>query len=58
MTSGSYSYHFGHDIALALLPLALAKTGAQFEVPVLGERRPARLIDDSPYDPEHARSRM
>ncbi len=58
VTSGSYSYHFGHDIALALLPTALAKAGARFEVPVLGERRPARLVDDSPYDPEHARSRM
>jgi dimethylglycine dehydrogenase len=58
ITSGSYSYHFGHDIALALLPPELTAAGTMFEVPVLGARRAARAIADSPYDPDNSRCRM
>ena len=58
VTSGSYSYTFGHDIALGLLPVELAVPGAEFDVPVLGEMRKARVIEESPYDPEATRARL
>ncbi|TRC96904.1 FAD-dependent oxidoreductase [Mesorhizobium sp. WSM4303] len=58
VTSAGYSYTFGHDIALALLPLELGTPGTALEVSILGERRPARVIADSTYDPEGARGRM
>ena len=58
MTSGGYSYTFKHDIALALLPTELAEIGMAFEIPILGVRRPARVIADSPYDPMNLRPRM
>jgi len=58
VTSGGYSYTFKHDIALALLPSELAAVGTRFEVPILGVRRAAKIIPDSPYDPENRRLRM
>jgi len=57
ITSGGYSYAFGHDIALALLPPDLTAPGTELAVPILGERRKARVVADSPYDPDAARSR-
>ena len=56
--SGSYSYTFRHDIALALLPPQHAALGTELDIPVLGLRRRARVIADSPYDPGNARPRM
>lgn len=58
VTSGSYSYTSGHDIALGLLPVKLVVPGAEFEIPVLGEMRKARVIEESPYDPEAKRARL
>jgi dimethylglycine dehydrogenase len=58
VTSGSYSYTFNHDIALALLPVELGVLGTELEIPVLGEMRKARVIEESPYDPEAKRARV
>jgi dimethylglycine dehydrogenase len=58
VTSGGYSYTFRHDIALALLPIELTATGTALEVPILGVRRAAKVIADSPYDPQNLRPRM
>lgn len=57
VTSGGFAHTLGHDIALALLPLALGAVGTPLEVPILGEMRKARVIADSPYDPQSLRSR-
>jgi dimethylglycine dehydrogenase len=57
VTSGGYSYTLKHDIALALLPPDLTASGTQLEIPVLGQRRAARVIADSPYDPDNLRLR-
>jgi dimethylglycine dehydrogenase len=57
ITSGGFSATFGHDIALALLPPALARPGTELTVPVLDSVRPARVVAPSPYDPEHLRER-
>ena len=58
ITSGGYAYTLGHDVALALLPVELAAPGTELEVLILGERRQAHVIPDSPYDPDAARARM
>lgn len=58
ITSGSYAYTLGHDVAFALLPVELGKLGTELEVPILGEMRKARVIAESPYDPEALRCRM
>jgi dimethylglycine dehydrogenase len=58
ITSGGYAYTLGHDVALALLPTELGVPGTPLQVPILGEIRNARVIEESPYDPKGARSRM
>ena len=60
VTSGG----FGHFVALSLaqgyIPSALANASATggFEVEILGERRPARIIAQPPFDPEGTRMRL
>lgn len=58
VTSGGYSYHFGHDIAMALVEPALAKPGTKLRVNVHNEMRDAIVVDDSMYDPSNARARL
>ncbi len=58
ITSGSYCYTLGHDVAFALLPVDLGVPGNELEVPILGEMRKARVIAESPYDPEATRCRL
>jgi dimethylglycine dehydrogenase len=60
VTSGG----FGHFVALSLaqgyIPSALANASGTggFEVEILGERRPARIIAQPPFDPEGTRMRQ
>lgn len=58
VTSGGYSYHFGHDIAFALLPLEMTTQGSRVQVHVHGEMRDAEVVPDSLYDPENTRPRL
>lgn len=58
ITSGSYCYTLGHDVAFALLPAELGAPGTTLEVPILGEMRKGRVIKESPYDPESLRCRI
>ncbi|MFT6648747.1 GcvT family protein [Pseudophaeobacter arcticus] len=57
ITSGSYSYTFGHDIAIALLPVALGTPGEVFDLTILGAPHKATVIEDCPYDPTAERAR-
>ncbi|MFE3838535.1 GcvT family protein [Pseudogemmobacter sonorensis] len=57
ITSGGYSYTFGHDLAVALLPVGLGDVGAHFTLTILGEPHDAFVIDESPYDPTALRAR-
>ena len=57
ITSGGFAHTLGRDVAFALLPVNLGKIGTALEVPILGERRNATVIADSPYDPQSLRSR-
>ena len=58
VTSGGWSHHLGRGLALALVEIAHAQPGVDLTVPILGEQRRARVVADSPYDPEHVRCRL
>ena len=54
-TSGAYGHAVGKSLAFAYVEPALTAAGTKFEVVVLGERRAARVIADSAWDPSNAR---
>ncbi len=58
VTSGAHSHHFGHCIAMAYLDIDYSAEGTELEIPILGERRGATVIAESPYDPGNQRPRM
>lgn len=58
VTSGGYSYHFGHDIAMALVDPQYAKPGTKLRVHIHNEVRDAVVVADSMYDPKNERARM
>jgi dimethylglycine dehydrogenase len=53
-TSGGYGWRIGQSLALAMVKPELAKEGKTLTVRVLGEDFAARVIGDSPYDPQNA----
>ena len=57
VTSGGYSHTLERLLVHAYLPVELAKAGTKLDVAVLGERRPARVVPPSPFDPENRRIR-
>ena len=58
VTSGAYSHTLGHSISMAYVGIEHSRPGTELEIPLLGERRPATVIEDSPYDPANRRPRM
>jgi dimethylglycine dehydrogenase len=58
VTSGGFSYHFGHDIAMALVHPDKAQPGAKLEVAVHNGLREAIIVEDSLYDPTNARAKL
>ena len=56
--AGGYGHTVGESIALAYLPLEHAANGTEVQVEILGDRRPARVVEQPLYDPvgEHLRS--
>ena len=54
ITSASWSWHFNKELGIALLPEPLSTPGVELEVSVLGERRNAVTIPESPYDPSNS----
>ena len=53
VTSGGYGWRCGKSLALAMVAPALDEPGTQLEVVILGERRKATVIADSPFDPDN-----
>ena len=53
VTSGGYGWRCGKSLALAMVVPALGEPGTQLEVVILGERRKATVIADSPFDPDN-----
>jgi dimethylglycine dehydrogenase len=58
VTSGSFGHRIGKSLALGYVRAPAFEDGAAFEVEVLGERRPARLSQRAPYDPDGLRMRV
>ena len=60
VTSGGYAHHVDASLAQGYVPVALADDTANgaFEIEILGERCPARLQLEPPFDPEARRMRM
>ncbi len=52
-TSGNFGFRLGKTLALAMVPPQLAKPGGELRIDVLGERKPAVVVAESPYDPEN-----
>ncbi len=57
VTSGAYGHHVKQSLALAYVDRAIVDESASLEVHVVGERRPACLLVEPPYDPRGLRLR-
>jgi dimethylglycine dehydrogenase len=53
-TAGGYGHHVKKSLMLGYVKSAFVEVGRACQVRVLGELRPARIIAESPYDPENA----
>jgi len=57
-TSGNYGWRMGESIALGMVRPELGDIGTDgFEIDILGKRHPARIVEESPFDPSNARLR-
>ncbi len=57
VTSGGYAHFAGKSVAIGFVPVALIEDGATFEIEILGQMRPARLISEPLFDPRSERMR-
>mgnify|MGYP004003072501 CR=1 FL=1 len=57
VTSGGYAHYVEKSLALGLVPVEMAVDGAEFEIEILGERRPARIAAEPLFDPKMERMR-
>lgn len=59
VTSGGYGHAVGLSLAQGYLPAELAgrEEDGFFEVEILGERQPARILAEAPFDPDGSRMR-
>ena len=58
VTSGGYGHFVQQSLAQGYIPTELVKPGMALEIEILGERRPARLQMEPPFDPQALRMRM
>jgi dimethylglycine dehydrogenase len=56
-TSGGFGWRLGQSLALAMVDPELAAIGTQMDISILGDRYPATVIAESPFDPENSRIR-
>ncbi len=56
-TSGCYGHSIGKSLALAYVKSGNGDIGTQLEIEILGERRSARVIPESPCDPDNLKLR-
>ena len=58
VTSGGFGHHVNQSLAQGYIPTELVKPDLTMEIEILGERRPARLQMEPPFDPQALRMRM
>jgi dimethylglycine dehydrogenase len=56
-TSGGYGWRTSKSLALAMVQPEFSGPGTELDVHILGEKRRAVVIGDSPFDPDNARLR-
>jgi len=56
-TAGAYGHCVEKSLALAYVQPAYGEVGTELEIDILGDRRRATVIEESPWDPENARLR-
>ncbi len=52
-TSGGFGWRVGKCLALAMVEPRLGEPGTELAIEVLGERRRATVIGESPFDPDN-----
>ncbi len=57
VTSGGYGFRVAKSLALAMIDPSLVEVGTEVEVEILGRRHRARVIPESPFDPQNLRLR-
>ncbi|MCP4205268.1 MAG: aminomethyl transferase family protein, partial [bacterium] len=55
VASGGYGHTIEKSIAFSYLPTELATPGTQLEVDLVGNRRPATVVEEPLYDPKAER---
>jgi dimethylglycine dehydrogenase len=56
-SSGGYGYAVEKSLALAYLKPDMIRPGAPYEIEIIGERSPAQLVMEPPYDPSGSKMR-
>ena len=56
-TSGNYGFRLEQSLALAMVRPDVARIGTTLEIDILGGRYPARVVPESPWDPDNRRLR-
>ena len=56
-TSGGYGFRVDKSLALGMVKPERAAPGARMEIDILGQRRPAVVVPESPFDPANERLR-
>ena len=56
-TAGGFGWRLGKSLALGFVRPGLAGPGTELEIDVLGEMKPAAVVEESPYDPDNERLR-
>jgi dimethylglycine dehydrogenase len=56
-TNGGFGWRTGKSIALAMIKPDFAPLGSELDISILGKKHRARVIAESPWDPENARLR-
>jgi len=54
-TAGAYGHVLGKSLALAYVKPEFADAGAAMEIEILGEKKRATVLGESPFDPENRR---
>ncbi|MEQ8815140.1 MAG: FAD-dependent oxidoreductase [Thalassobaculum sp.] len=52
-TAGGFGHHVGKSLMLGYVKTEFAEIGRECQVRLMGELRPARIVPESPYDPDN-----
>ena len=55
--SGSYGHRTGLSLAFVYVEPQFSEAGSTFDIPILGDKRKATVLDNIPYDPKNLRLR-